>query len=628
MYRVEYAGIELSSFCKIEKIQRTLLPPRTNFSKEIPTMHGSIYTGYKYGERVIEIDIAFSYKNLGEYTEKIRKLAEILDVKNPSKLILGDEPNKYYYAVVDGDSEIEKLFNKGAKATITFICHDPLAYSTEWKCFTKEEKDRISIVNEGTSETSPIIEVDFKNNACFLQVTNAKGQTVLIGQPKDSVKPTQPLTDVVINDPCESSSTVTSIAESLLDSKRKTSGQYGVGYNGNGFVCTNYGGEEEGNWNGCAFKRNLGANVDEFEVEVNFAFTSEGKNYVEPPAPPVPPPPPTPSVPNPPTTNTYGTYQVVNCGGLWINREANTKYPIFAMAPNTKIYPTEIKGNWYKHTHKAKYGTYTGWSYGRYLKKISSSVVKSVDEPGTREEFAEDEVGILEIYGFDQNGAKLFKAEISDTNKYYEYVEPKFYIGSKLVLDDGKNCPSPRKIDVKDDNGKVTEQREVESGVFGEWNDLIGKVLITREKNSKGEYFWNVAYYKLSNGKIINTMTTQNSLSDKSYPKGQLNYLGFYIGKFGKERQVDLVSVTNIKVRRLNFKMDQNTTDNLEIFKKDDHMQIDFAKGLVKLNDMAFLSSIDIGSEFFTIPVGSSQIAVKSDDASASVLCGIQEKFL
>lgn len=625
MYTVNFAGNELSNYCKIEKINRTLLPPRENFSKQIPTLHGSHYTGYKYGERIIELEIGLVYSNPLEYMQKIRTLADLLDVSSPSKLILGDEPDKYYYAVPEGDMALEKLFNKGAKAKITLICHNPIAYSLDWKTFVPDGKKNITIENEGTTETYPLVDVDFRTNSCFLQITNSKGQTVLIGQPKDSTKPVVALTDVVVEDDCSSAGTFTTIAESLLDSGRKITGQHGVGYNGNGMICTNYGTEVEGEWSGAGFKRNLGSNVDEFEVEIDLVFTSEGKNYSIPPTPPVPP---NPSIPDTPNTNSYGTYQVVNCGGLWINATADTSKPLYAMSPNTKIYPTEIKGNWAKHTHSNQWNTFTGWSSMKYLKKISDSIVKTVDVPMPIEEFAEDEVGLLEVYGFDQNGGKLFKMQVSDTNEYYEYVEPKVYVGNSLVLDDGKNCPTPRKIDVKDDNGKVTGQREVESGVFGEWNDLVGKIVIRREKNSAGTYLWTTTVYRYKNGQIVNSMTTKNSLSNSAYPKGALNYLGFYIGKLGKIRQVDLIAVDNIKVRRLNMKTDQSLDSNLEVFKAKDHLQVDFTKGLVKLNDQVFLTSVDIGSDFFGVPSGRSQVAIRTDDKEAVICLGIQEKFL
>ena len=40
---------------------------------------------------------------------------------------------------------------------------------------------------------------------------------------------------------------------------------------------------------------------------------------------------------------------------------------------------------------------------------------------------------------------KLFKFVLRDSTYWYDYVEPEIFIGNQLVLDDGKNCPSPKK---------------------------------------------------------------------------------------------------------------------------------------------------------------------------------------
>lgn len=625
-YAVEFAGTRLDKYCKVLNVQRDILPPRTNYSKSIPTMHGSFFTGFHYGERTITIEIALVAKNRKELMEKVRKLADVLDVKNPSRLEISDEPDKYYYAVVDGETSFEKLFQTGT-CTITFICHDPCAYSTTHKVFTPDSKKKITIDNKGSAETSPVIEVDFRNKACFFQVTNPKKETVLIGVPKKETQPTQSISDKILSDDCGSASKFGSLASSLIDGDKQVTGQYGVGINGSAIICTNYGSSAEDVWTGTAFKRNIGQNVDEFEVKIDLTFSSQGKNYIEPEQPTVPPPPATPSNPNPPTTNTYGTYKVVNCGGLWINQEPNTSKPLYAMSPNTKIYPTEISNGWAKHTHSNQWNTFTGWSSMKYLQKISDSIVKSASTRD-EEQYAESQLGILEIYGFDQNGAKLFKISFSDNSKYYEYVEPQFYIGENLILDDGKTVPTARKVDVKDDGGKVTGQREVESGVFGDFNDFDGNVTIRREKNSSGKYFWSASINKIVNGSLVKCMATSNSLSNDAYPKGQLNYLGFYIGRYGTNSTMSVAGIKNIEVKRLNMKIDEVATGNTSIFDEGDHLQIDFNNGLVTLNQRPFLTNIDIGSEFFTIPTGTSQIITASDDEDAVVLCGIQEKFI
>lgn len=617
-YIVKYAGNVLNDFCdNIERVDREVLPPRENFSKVIPSMNGSYYTGFKYGERSITIQVNFSATNEEQLSNKIRKFADLLDVNSPSRLYINDEPNIYYYAVPDGSFEITKPSKRTASVQIGFICHNPLKYSETWKSFSPGERGIITFENEGTTDTNCLLDVDFNSEACFFQATNPKGQTVLIGIPKDEQKPTVPITDVLVDDNCESSTTFSPISPSLLDNNRNSTGVFGVGMDGDAIVCTNFGEEEEGKWNGIGFKRNIGENVGEFEVVIDFVFSSEGQNYTVPPMQPTPPDAP------PHTPQSLGTWKVVNCGGLYINKEPNTKNRLYPMAPGTLIYPVEKNGIWMKHTHSNKWNTYTGWSSSKYLQKVSNK-----GKAETRDaKYAEEEIGLLEIYGFDQNGGKLFKAEISDSNKYYEYVEPRVYIGNSLVIDDKKNAPSPKTTTTKDDSGKQTT-KEVASGVFGDWNDLDGKIVIKREKNGSGQYLWSASVYKYKNGSIVRTMSTANTLVNSSFPKGELNYLGFYIGKLGNNYPVDVMAIKNVSVRKLNMKTDSKVDSNETLFKPSDHLQINFETGLVTINGMEALTQIDIGTEFFNIPSGRSQIVVRSDDTSAAIVAGIQERFL
>lgn len=638
-YKVLFNNNNLSDYCTVLNVTRSILPSRSNFSKTVPTLNGSYYTGGKYSERTIPIEVAIFAKNREEYAQKIGKLAEILNVNQPSPLIIEDEPYKVYYAIVDGVTELSKKFFNGV-ATINFMCNDPYAESSYWNAFRDNGNGVFNVTSYGTVETYPIVDVDFRSGGCFFQLTNYEGKTVLIGKPKDGTKPSIAQSDIVINDNCQSVSTFTTISQTLFDQNRVITGNYGVNSNGKGIVCSNFGTAQANKWTGAGFKRNLNVDVADFEVIVDLTFSSQGENYVEPPpSPPAPAPKPEPTPPSMPTTpdtsttnpqpapptvtpkppaTSLGTYKVVNCGGLWINKTADVSQPLYAMAPGTLIYPDKISNGWAKHTHSNKWHTFTGWSSMKYLKKVSNSGRSRSSEVETLStEYADEQLGLIEIYGFDRNGAKLFKFEIADTNSYYEFVEPKISIGSTVVLKDNKNVPAARKADGK----------EMPSGVFGDFNDFVGQFSIKREKNTAGQNIWSAEIRKIVNGKITKSISTSNGLASSVFPKGDLNYIGVFISRYGESEPVSVMNITNIYVKNLKLKTDQYVTDNVTIFKTGDHMQINFEDGQVTLNDESLLSQLDIGSEFFTIPSGSSQFAFRTD-AQTSVVCGFKDRFI
>lgn len=644
MYKVKFADVNLDEYCLITNVHRSLLPPRTNFSKEVPVLNGSYYTGYKYGVRTIELDIVLLANNKEDYMQSVSTLADILNVDRPSELIIDDEPWKRYFAVVEGDLKLTKVSQSG-KVTLKFVCYDPIAESMYWNSYTPDENGVIELQSYGNANTYPVIDIDFNNPGCFIQVTNPEGQTVLVGRPKDSTKTNVKNKTEVINDNCEDSTTFSTLPPSLIDNNATAEGSYSV--SSNGIVCLNYGNTVDGKWTGTAFKRNLDRDLTDFEVTVDLTFSSQGKNY----APPKPTPPvtvkPAPTPPNKPghdatqpPSNCLGTYKVTAVSGLWINREANTKHRLHAMSNGEVVYPVEKKGDWYKHTKTYKNGkSYTGWSYGKYLKKVSNTTKRkrkkntkmstkfSFGDNNVDNSFAESQLGKIQVFGFDKNGVRLFWFELTDTSEYYEYVKPKLYIGTKKVLDDGKTLSAPRKVSIKDEHGKVTKENAA-SGTFGNFNDFDGKFIIKRERNSKGTQLWTASIKKISNGKVVQNLSLKNAISGSSYPNTDLNYIGFFIGRYSQYKPVDVIRIKNVAVKQMNVKTDQTVNDNLQIFNSGDHLHMDFETGQVLLNDQNLLPHLDIGSEFFTIPPDYSEILVRTDAADSGIICGFKDKFI
>ena len=617
-YIVEFAGLKLSNFCKVLNVTRSVLPTRENYNKKIPNMHGSYYTGFCYSEKSIILECGFVAISKQDYIEKIRRLAKVLDTKKPSKLIISDEPLKYQYAVINGDIEIDKVFHTG-KIEIEFLCHDPFAYSNEWKSVHADSRGIFTFENEGTADTNIFIDARFKKSACFFQCTNPKGETILIGKPKDATQPDVAPSSSMVDDACTNSNTFTSIAGSLLDSERVITGQYGVGLSGEGIICTNYGNGEDRKWTGAGFKRPINRNISEFEVTIDFVFSSEGEHYVVPEKPPVKPEPPSPEFPKPPPS--YGLYRVMSESGLVIREDKSLDSKVMTTMPyglETRVYV--IEGGW----AKVRYTALIGWCEIKYLQKVEKSSEKTLEEKAT----AEEQLGLLEVYGFEQNGAKLFKMLVTDVNPYYEYVQPEGYIGTTPVIHDNQTCPEPNKQNIVDDDGKVTGNQSVPSGAFGNWNDFVGKMIITRQKNSSNKYLWNMSMHKYVNGNLVRSLGTENYISNSEFPVGDLNYLGFYIGRRDNATPQSVVAVTNIEVKQLNLKTDDFIVGNMMNFNKNDNLRINFETGLVTLNGLSILPLIDIGSEFFKLPTGRSQIICRSDDRDVEVICGFQERFL
>ena len=129
-YKVTYAGLPLHDYIDILNVKRSILPPRENFVKDIPSQHGNFYMGYKYAPREITLECLLKANSREEYIENLRELAFILDVNVPTKMIIGDSEDVYCYAILDGSTDLEKVVNNG-KFELKMICYDPYMYSSQ-----------------------------------------------------------------------------------------------------------------------------------------------------------------------------------------------------------------------------------------------------------------------------------------------------------------------------------------------------------------------------------------------------------------------------------------------------------------------------------------------------------------
>lgn len=121
---VIYDGVDLSQWITFSDVQRNIGQTRTNNLIKIGRANGKTF-GYITGEEN-------SIKVTGDVNyglpEKRRTLAAALTKSKPGKLVFGDEPDKYYMAIVaDQPLLTEDQFH--GEISITFIVPDGIAHS-------------------------------------------------------------------------------------------------------------------------------------------------------------------------------------------------------------------------------------------------------------------------------------------------------------------------------------------------------------------------------------------------------------------------------------------------------------------------------------------------------------------
>lgn len=681
-YEVTYAGNPLHEYVRIRNVKRTVLPPRENFTKNIPSQHGEFYMGYKYAPREITLECTLIANDKEEYIDALNELAFILDVNVPSKMIIGDNPDKYVYAVIDGSIDIEKVRHNG-KLELKFICYDPYIYATEPDHFNDEPlksgSRAITLENSGSTSTYPVLDIGFTKDAHFVACTDSQRRTVLVGTPP-SVDKTQGTFDpVVLKDSCEVLTNWTTIGNVIDDGI--VDGDIRINEGGWGFTCSNFGSNSEG-WHGGGRRRNLNTEVSDFKVEVKMVHNSKGDLRG------------TGASTTPPSTSggTSVQYKITADPSLRVRSGRGTNTSILTSIPKGKVVSvSDIQNNWgkvsyngktgyiymqytqkytassnsssstsssYKTTEnlrirkgrgtsyatlttipkgktvnvtdikdnwgKVSYNGKTGYSSMKYMSKVSSKMARADEVIDTIT--CEDRMGKIEVYGFDKNGHKLFKFAMKDTSEWYEHNYPEIQIGSKVVLTEDSNTPAPKTTQVKDEKDETkTVTKKIDSGRHGNWNEFEGWFTIERSGNK-----WKCKVEKMdSNGKIVHHKTSA-TLSDSSYPTGNLASIVVWFGKYKDNIVVDAMNINEIYVT--NIGTPPKAKENKPIFKNGDSLIIDFGDQTTRLlrngQVKSMMQHLDIGSEFFAVPTGESQIGIQSDDKDIDVVASITKRWL
>lgn len=603
-----FDGVNLEDYIVIDnKPLIEELPERINNSINIPSRHGEVYTGFKYGLKKITINFFIDARKNKDYVDIVRELKHVLSVKDERKLYLPDELDKYYYAVLDSFT-CEEIFSCVGKGELVFVCFNPFAYSEGYKV-CESKNNIISVKNDGTEKTYPTIQISFQNEAQFAQVTNWDGSAILLGNRPDIDNNVSNPVSTTISDSCESTAEWLN-AGSVIDAGRVVDGSVTISSNGNYITGGNYGATDS-TWHGPAVRRNLGKNMRDFELRATMIFkakygSTDGSGY---------------------SKFTVGIYANNEWALMLRERDSMSSKVLKTIPYGTKIYLSKINssGSWGYCT----YGGVSGWVKTEYLIKVSSKNIKgksginllATDTPSDNGK-VENKMGRFELYGFDSEGQKLFKVVLRDSTFWYDYVDPEVWIGNTLILEDKKNCPKPKTKKEKDGDKTVTTA--IESGKFGNWNSFYGEVLVRRE-TIKNKQYWALQLNKLVGGRVVQTLRTTLRLTNSNYPKGDLNNIVIWFGQHEDKPVPDEMGLTHLKVMELNT-VDEE--DNIINFYPGDEVIIDCAENKVTLNGFDCMEKVDIGSEFFGCDPGYSQFVVNTDDAGAYTSAIIQEKWL
>lgn len=177
---VTFDGIELSDYLKVTDLQRDIGTSRTNKTVKVGNSDGESYLGSTLEKKIIPMSFNLRY----DLTEKRRELAHLLNVDEPKMLIFGDEPDKYYMAIPDGEIPLPEN-NFLGNGTINWLVVDGVAHAVEYSEVPQKGQGMVDISNNGSYKSYPILEAKMSSDNGFVGFINQDGAILQFGNPDE-----------------------------------------------------------------------------------------------------------------------------------------------------------------------------------------------------------------------------------------------------------------------------------------------------------------------------------------------------------------------------------------------------------------------------------------------------------
>ena len=562
MFTVDFSEFRISDYFTVENVQRSILPPREVSYLTVPGRDGAYYSSSRYGVREITIDIIVKATTNRELMNTMRFLAFCLDIDRPTELVLSDEPDRTYYAILSDNSDMEEIMTNG-RGSLLFICPDPYAYASELKTVHANESGILLFDNQGTAPIYPTFQTIFTQDASFVSYTSPDG-IILIGTPADTDKPKVRPTTTVLYDNMEQTAGWTN-AGAVLDSGRQNMGTLRVDPSGDGLQANDYGQGTAGSkiWHGPGFRRNFSEPVQDFTFKTRLSFSSQdGTNRLD----------------------------GVQRGRLEIYLFSASGKKIGKLIMRDSTTATEL--------------TIPEIMIGEsmFLKdegKLTSKKVSQKEYTYHTTTKTESVDSIIKKY-------KISLASFKSLNG----------LGSSVTAK--TTYPKGRKFKVK----SKTVTKTVYPEHIGSWNDFFGEFTLER----KGKTWY--AEISRMDGNFKKKKTIKKTFVDHSgkYPKDPVAYVVISFLQYETAEVTAKMIVTHIDVKKHNAVNPDTQTP--AIFHDGDVLEVNLEESTVHLNGDLFMNEVDIGSTFFAIEEGLTEVLVSSDDAQATHSADFFERFI
>jgi predicted phage tail component-like protein len=261
MSKMTFNGLTKDYVTVLRGRKRPTWAPITRNLTSIPSMPGAYHSSTDVAPRVIEVPIVIKSTSIPNLQTLKEDLAGWLVTSEPCELSFDDEPNRTYYAMVDGELDVDEIVTVGV-GIVKFICPDPYKYGDQNTL--PFSNGQLTVNNTGSADTYPVITATVTKATTFLAVAS-QFDTMMVGQPQNADNtPANPF-DSVLHEGMDS---LNGWAVSALvpDGGIKA----GTMTAGVVFKASDYG--TGSTWHGPVMQKSLSQQVQDFQIDITCKF--------------------------------------------------------------------------------------------------------------------------------------------------------------------------------------------------------------------------------------------------------------------------------------------------------------------------------------------------------------------
>lgn len=185
--KITYAGVDITQWMYVQMVNRDVGTNHVNTMQKVGISDGQML---QYMSRDVKTIVVTGIVMNDDLVPLRRSLAAAIDTDEPQQLIFGDEPDKYYLAIVDSQPTFTEGFRSGT-ISISFVCPDGgIAHSVATKTADNINDDTLSdtitVHNGGTYPSEPIITATINGDDGVLTAINDQGSVLQFGSPDET----------------------------------------------------------------------------------------------------------------------------------------------------------------------------------------------------------------------------------------------------------------------------------------------------------------------------------------------------------------------------------------------------------------------------------------------------------